>query len=276
MLNYSKSYAFLMDNHSCRQAEIAAKAIGRLEFPRQREFQLIDVGSHDGKLTGLVHDELKKHHGHIATHCIEPDEITYLELLGAFSKKGGFLFDNKDYQSWIREFGFLYYQSADLVLNSHTTDHYPEEFWLELIHDTNSMLKGHGKHVFFLDAGGAAWDEIKKVADERIPNRGTNAVGNWLKSYHFTDFLESEGIEHTTIKHYSPVFFPDDISAFGRVCLMLGFLMRYEMEDIEKHIPDEVEELMDKHRQGRRIVFPRNQEMIVVPEQKIDFSNNEE
>jgi len=267
MANYHKDYAFLMDNHYSKQAEIAAEAIGRLDFPRNLpKFTYVDIGSHVGKLTGLVLDILAQYYPPIDVHCVEPDSETFQELQANIRQKE-VIFYNANFQHWLRSPGQSLSGRVDILVNSHTFYHYPEYSWPEIIQESDKLLTPHGKHVVIIDSAGSSLNEIKPVLDSKIPNKRHDAFGRFLKGSDLEMYFGSAGINYTREELPSPIHFNDNEEALDGVCHMLGFVMRYNPDDVKKYAAKDVQDFMAQYKKGGMIVFPRNQDFFVLPKQ---------
>ena len=103
------------------------------------------------------------------------------------------------------------------------------------------------------------------MLDGKITRRH-DAFGQFLKGSDLERYFDSVGIVYTKKKLPSPIYVKCDEQALDRVCHMLGFVIRYDPEDVKKCVAD-VEAFMARHKQDEMFVFPRDQDFFVLSKQ---------
>lgn len=249
-----------------RQIDSIAEAITKLDLRASKDiFNFVDVGSHDGGLTERILQILSQTTAKIQAYAFEPDKEAYSILMKRYMNTREVQLDNLDFSGWIAKYSNSLKDKVDLLLNSHTFYHFPREKWGYIISQGSKLLSQNGQHIVIIDSEHTSINKIKEELDKKVgTQRRTYEYGEFLFGDYLAGFFESRGIiyEHRTIDQ--PILIPSDNNAFHIFVKILGFVFRYETEDILRLAREQVMDFMVKYKTDEKYRFPRFQDMFIL------------
>jgi hypothetical protein len=65
----------------------------------------------------------------------------------------------------------------------------------------------------------------------------------------------------------SPLYFDYNEKTLDKVCHMIGFIMRYDPNDVKLFGTDVIKKYINEYRQKDKIIFPREQDLFILKKQ---------
>jgi len=249
-----------------KQTDSVAKGIKDLGLKAQKKpFILVDVGCNDGELTERVMEGILTTNKSIHTYAFEPDSAAYRNLQRRCQSHENIQTDNLDFQGWVTEYMSELQGKVDLALNSHTFYHFPKQTWKQVIEQGAKLLSPTGNHIIIIDSERTSINGLKEELEEMIGSqKKTGEYGELLDGNGIEMFLKTSRMPYEHLIIDQPITIPESKESLQNLARIVGFVFRYEPDDVVKYAGDQLRRFMDEYKEGREYKFPRSQDMFIL------------
>ncbi len=263
MANYQHEFGHFM--HYSRQADSIANRITALKLPEKEQFRVVDVGSNDGTLTEKLYSALAPKHHSLTMHALEPNKETYVELEKRFQLVPEILTENLGFEQWAQKYKATLAGSIDLLLHSHTFYHFHRDSWKDILAQGNEFLGDDASQVIIVDSGDSSINGLKPELERLLGQEAkTQRYGTFASGHDMQKFFLGQGMDYRYAMIDQPIIVPKNRHALRNFARILGFVFRYDKDEILAVAKPQIIEFMQQYEQREEFRFFRVQDIFIL------------
>lgn len=213
------------------------------------EFSVLDVGCGDGTFSLELLSEIKKLRTNTNWYALEPEKSAYENFVKKIKEKnlGYIKYENITFQDFFWK-NKEKSEEFDFILLSHSFYHFPKDEWSNILSQSRRLLKKGGFIVIILDSRNSSVYGLRKL----ITN---NKIETLEYGYlHFAEDLEEmlklNGVDFEEFFFFGSKYIKDNENKLNELARYLAFLYRTYPERILLKYKKELNEMLEKNREG--------------------------